>query len=75
MLPELCTQHGIVPDIIVDAGKLDLLNAPGDEITQAKNTPKNIDVYQLKNAKYFYKSFDMYCGSSTTRTWDQWYKS
>ncbi len=33
MLPELCTQQGIVPGIKVDKGKLSLVNAPGDEIT------------------------------------------
>lgn len=33
MLPELCAQQSIVPGIKVDAGKLALPNAPGDEIT------------------------------------------
>jgi len=34
MLPELCSQQGIVPGIKVDAGKLFMANAVGDEITQ-----------------------------------------
>jgi len=34
MLPKLCSQQGIVPGIKVDAGKILMANAPGDEITQ-----------------------------------------
>ena len=34
LLPELCSQQGIVPGIKVDAGKIALVNSPGDEITQ-----------------------------------------
>ena len=33
-LPRLAAQQGIVPGIKVDAGKIALANAPGDEITQ-----------------------------------------
>lgn len=34
MIPELCAQQDIVPGIKVDAGKIPMANAPGDEITQ-----------------------------------------
>jgi len=46
MLPELCTQQGIVPGIKVDAGKLALPNAAGDEITEG------LDGLALRLAKY-----------------------
>ena len=46
MLPELCSQQGIVPGIKVDAGKHFMANAPGDEITQG------LDGLALRLEKY-----------------------
>lgn len=46
MLPELCSQQGIVPGIKVDAGKIFMANAPGDEITQG------LDGLALRLEKY-----------------------
>lgn len=42
MLPELCAQQGIVPGIKVDKGKLSLINAPGDEITNRQARTKSL---------------------------------
>ncbi|MDX2505090.1 MAG: fructose-bisphosphate aldolase class I [Gammaproteobacteria bacterium] len=66
MLPELCVQQGIVPGIKVDKGKLSLVNAPGDEITQG------LDGLELRLKRYkeqgarFAKWRDVYHITDTT---------
>lgn len=53
MLPELCTQQGIVPGIKVDAGKLALPNAPGDEITAGLDgLALRLEKYKKQGARF-----------------------
>ncbi len=53
MLPELCTQQGIVPGIKVDAGKLALPNAPGDEITEGLDgLALRLEKYKKQGARF-----------------------
>lgn len=53
MLPELCTQQGIVPGIKVDAGKLSLPNAPGDEITAGLDgLALRLEKYKKQGARF-----------------------
>ena len=53
MLPELCAQQGIVPGIKVDAGKLALPNAPGDEITEGLDgLAIRLEKYKKQGARF-----------------------
>jgi len=53
MLPEVCTQQGIVPGIKVDAGKLALANAPGDEITEGLDgLALRLERYKKQGARF-----------------------
>src|SRR3990167_1868348 len=46
-LPQLAARQGIVPGIKVDAGKIPLAGAPGDEITQGLDgLAKRVDAYK-----------------------------
>ncbi|MGE5114906.1 MAG: class I fructose-bisphosphate aldolase [Betaproteobacteria bacterium] len=52
-LPELAARHGIVPGIKVDAGKIPLALAPGDEITQGLDgLAKRLDGYRQQGARF-----------------------
>jgi fructose-bisphosphate aldolase, class I len=52
-LAQLAARQGIVPGIKVDAGKLPLALAPGDEITQGlDNLAKRLDGYQQQGARF-----------------------
>lgn len=65
-LPELCSQQGIVPGIKVDKGKLALVNAPGDEITQGLDGLKlRLKGYKEQGAR-FAKWRDVYHIADTT---------
>lgn len=53
MLPEVCVEQGIVPGIKVDAGKLALANAPGDEITEGLDSlALRLDKYKNQGALF-----------------------
>jgi fructose-bisphosphate aldolase class I len=52
-LPQVAAQQGIVPGIKVDAGKIALANAPGDEITQGLDgLAKRIAPYREQGARF-----------------------
>lgn len=52
-LPQLTTQQGIAPGIKVDAGKIPLANAPGDEITQGLDgLAKRLQGYKQQGARF-----------------------
>jgi len=52
-LPELAARSGIVPGIKVDAGKIPLALAPGDEITQGLDgLAKRLGVYKGQGARF-----------------------
>ncbi|QYY28443.1 fructose-bisphosphate aldolase class I [Cupriavidus pinatubonensis] len=52
-LPELCARQGIVPGIKVDKGKVPLVNAPGDEITEGLDgLPKRLEAYRQQGARF-----------------------
>ena len=52
-MPELAARQGIVPGIKVDAGKIALAHAPGDEITQGLDGLANrLGVYKDQGARF-----------------------
>jgi fructose-bisphosphate aldolase, class I len=52
-LPQLAARQGIVPGIKVDAGKIPLAHAPGDEITQGLDgLAKRLVGYKLLGARF-----------------------
>jgi fructose-bisphosphate aldolase, class I len=52
-LPQLLTQQGIVPGIKVDAGKIALALAPGDEITQGlDHLAERLERYRQQGARF-----------------------
>ncbi|QCP51322.1 fructose-bisphosphate aldolase class I [Trinickia violacea] len=52
-LPELAARHGIVPGIKVDAGKIALAHAPGDEVTEGLDgLAKRLDGYKKQGARF-----------------------
>ncbi|WP_280155567.1 class I fructose-bisphosphate aldolase [Piscinibacter sp. XHJ-5] len=52
-LPELARRGGIVPGIKVDAGKIPLAHAPGDEITQGLDgLAKRLGGYKAQGARF-----------------------
>jgi fructose-bisphosphate aldolase class I len=52
-LPELAARNGIVPGIKVDAGKIPLALAPGDEITQGLDgLGKRLGAYKERGARF-----------------------
>ena len=52
-LPELAARQGIVPGIKVDAGKIALAHAPGDEITQGLDgLAKRLSAYTEQGARF-----------------------
>jgi fructose-bisphosphate aldolase class I len=52
-LPQLAARQGIVPGIKVDAGKIPLALAPGDEITQGLDgLAKRLAVYKQQGARF-----------------------
>lgn len=52
-LPQLAARQGIVPGIKVDAGKIALAGAPGDEITQGLDgLAQRIDAYKRQGARF-----------------------
>jgi fructose-bisphosphate aldolase class I len=52
-LPELAARQGIVPGIKVDAGKLPMALAPGDEITQGlDDLARRLDGYKAQGARF-----------------------
>jgi len=52
-LPQLAARSGIVPGIKVDAGKIALALAPGDEITQGLDgLAKRLDGYKQQGARF-----------------------
>lgn len=52
-LPQLAARQGIVPGIKVDAGKIALAGAPGDEITQGLDgLAKRLDGYKQQGARF-----------------------
>jgi fructose-bisphosphate aldolase, class I len=52
-LPQLAARQGIVPGIKVDAGKIPLAHAPGDEITQGLDgLAKRLDAYKQQGARF-----------------------
>ncbi len=52
-LPELAVRQGIVPGIKVDAGKIALAGAPGDEITQGLDgLAKRLAAYKEQGARF-----------------------
>jgi fructose-bisphosphate aldolase class I len=52
-LPQLAARQGIVPGIKVDAGKIPLAHAPGDEITQGLDgLAKRLDGYKQQGARF-----------------------
>ena len=52
-LPQLAARHGIVPGIKVDAGKIALAHAPGDEITQGLDgLAKRLGTYKEQGARF-----------------------
>jgi fructose-bisphosphate aldolase, class I len=52
-LPQLAVRQGIVPGIKVDAGKIALAHAPGDEITQGLDgLGKRLEAYREQGARF-----------------------
>ncbi len=52
-LPQVAARQGIVPGIKVDAGKIPLAHAPGDEITQGLDgLAKRLDGYKQQGARF-----------------------
>jgi len=52
-LPQLAARQGIVPGIKVDAGKIPLALAPGDEITQGLDgLGRRLDAYKQQGARF-----------------------
>ncbi len=52
-LPQWAAQQGMVPGIKVDAGKIALAGAPGDEITQGLDgLAERLDAYKLQGARF-----------------------
>ena len=52
-LPQSAARQGIVPGIKVDAGKIPLAGAPGDEITQGLDgLAQRIDAYKRQGARF-----------------------
>ena len=52
-MAQLATRQGIVPGIKVDAGKIPLAHAPGDEITQGLDgLAKRLDGYKQQGARF-----------------------
>ena len=52
-LPQWAAQQGIVPGIKVDAGKIALATAPGDEITQGLDgLAQRLDAYKRQGARF-----------------------
>jgi fructose-bisphosphate aldolase class I len=52
-LPQLAARQGIVPGIKVDAGKIALAHAPGDEITQGLDgLAKRLGAYKEQGARF-----------------------
>lgn len=52
-LPQLAARQGIVPGIKVDAGKVPLANAPGDEVTQGLDgLAKRLEGYKQQGARF-----------------------
>ncbi|WP_179404413.1 class I fructose-bisphosphate aldolase [Burkholderia guangdongensis] len=52
-LPEVAARQNIVPGIKVDAGKIPLAHAPGDEITQGLDgLAKRLDGYRKQGARF-----------------------
>jgi fructose-bisphosphate aldolase class I len=52
-LPQLAARQGIVPGIKVDAGKIALAHAPGDEITQGLDgLAKRLSAYKEQGARF-----------------------
>ena len=52
-LPQLAARQGIVPGIKVDAGKIPLAHAPGDEITEGLDgLAKRLDAYKQQGARF-----------------------
>lgn len=52
-LPELATRAGVVPGIKVDAGKIPLAQAPGDEITEGLDgLAKRLAGYKAQGARF-----------------------
>lgn len=52
-LPQVLVRQGIVPGIKVDAGKIPLALAPGDEITQGLDgLAKRVEVYKQQGARF-----------------------
>ena len=52
-LPELAARQGIVPGIKVDAGKIALAHAPGDEITEGLDgLAKRLSGYKAQGARF-----------------------
>ena len=52
-LPQLAVRQGIVPGIKVDAGKIGLAHAPGDEITQGLDgLAKRLGAYKEQGARF-----------------------
>lgn len=53
LLPQLAAEHGIVPGIKVDAGKIALAHAPGDEITQGLDgLATRLEGYRKQGARF-----------------------
>ncbi|WP_435099684.1 class I fructose-bisphosphate aldolase [Arhodomonas sp. AD133] len=52
-LPEVCEAEGIVPGIKVDKGTIDLVNAPGDKVTQGLDgLPDRLATYREQGARF-----------------------
>ncbi len=52
-LPQIATQQGIVPGVKVDAGKIPLAHAPGDEITQGLDgLARRLEGYKQQGARF-----------------------
>ncbi|WP_440995474.1 class I fructose-bisphosphate aldolase [Arhodomonas sp. SL1] len=52
-LPEICEAAGIAPGIKVDKGTLELVNAPGDKITQGLDgLPERLATYREQGARF-----------------------
>ena len=52
-LPQFAAQQGIVPGIKVDAGKIALAGAPGDEITQGLDgLAQRLETYKAQGARF-----------------------
>jgi fructose-bisphosphate aldolase class I len=52
-LPQLAASQGVVPGIKVDAGKIPLAHAPGDEVTEGLDgLAKRLDGYRAQGARF-----------------------